>query len=317
MAKSSVTVSSICDESILLPKKVLEVIKGLGEAELKVFVYACGVKRFYLNDAAAELGLTVESAENAINVLRDNELLRLSNEREKPTKTVSVPQYGGEELAEAMQEKDEFKSLVEFASKKLNKVLNRNDINTLYNLYDFHAISPDFICGVIGHCSNKGKIGMAYIQATTLSLVEEGIDSYEKLEAHFKHKTDAESKIFRFRKMFGFGNRELSTKEKQFFQRWFDDLDLSFELVKFAYEKMVDRIGEVKLPYMAKILEQWVTKGWATVEEVTAGEVSEPKIKEEPNKSYDTEDFFEAAARKGYLKVSGKAKDADSKKSGE
>ena len=317
MAKQNLTVSSVCDESILLPRKILDVIKGLGEDELKLFIYACGVKRFYLGDAATELGITVESAEKALSALQENGLISLSNEKEKPVKTSSVTQYNGEELAEAMKQIDEFKSLTVFASERIGKVLNRNDINTLYNLYDYHAISADFICGVIGHCVSKGKTGMAYIHSVSLSLVAEGIDSYEKLEAHFKHKSAAESKIGKFRKMFGFGNRELSTKEKQFFQRWFDDMDLSFDLVKFAYERMVDRIGEVKLPYMAKILEQWYAKGWTSVDKVKSGESNETKIAVNEGKSYDTDDFFEAAARKGYLKVSGNSGDNGSKKSGE
>lgn len=316
MTKKNLTVSSICDESILLPRKALDLIKALSENELKTLLYASAFKRFSVSEAATELGLTVEETEKAVEELEKKSLLKLSNEEDKQTKTPKLTQYDGEELAEAIEKQDDFKALTVFASETLGKLLNRNDLNSLYNLYDYHAVQAELLCGIIEYCASKGKTGMAYVHSTTLSMLADGIDSYEKLDGYLRLKKSAESKSNKFKKLCGFGSRELSAKEKQYLQRWFEEMTLSLELVKYAYELMVNSIGEVRLAYMAKILEQWYAKGLRTPAEVEAYKTSESKSGgAKGDKSYDADEFFAAAASRGYLKKG--AKGAKEDKNGE
>lgn len=67
-----------------------------------------------------------------------------------------------------------------------------------------------------------------------------------------------------------------------------------------AYEKTVDSIGKVKLAYMNKILESWFEKGYQTPEDVN-NDRQAPKKKDgaEAGSSFDADDFFAAAVKKG------------------
>lgn len=279
-----------------------EVIKQLTAPELKVLLHGAGGASCEPTRLAEELGITADEAEAALNTLEGLDIISLKEEKTKKAKPHINAQYDSEELADAMDGNDSFKAVVDFATDKLQKQLNRNDLNTLFSMYDFYGMASELICGVIGYCISIGKYSLAYIFNTAVAMQADGVNSYETLQEYLREKRATDSKASRFRRLCGWGSRELTVKERNYTERWFGEMGLSFELVKHAYEITVNNTGEVALPYMSKLLEKWYAAGIKTAEE--AEKRSEKPKQKKAGGGYDAEveQLLRSAAEKGYIK---------------
>lgn len=286
----------------IMQKLPASVLKQLTAAELKVLLYGASGENCELALIAAELGITVDEADAALTALEKLEIISIKEEKQKKSKVQHSSQYDSEELADAMDGNDSFKEVVDFATDKLQKQLNRNDLNTLFSLHDYYGMPAELICGVLEYCVSIGKRNLSYIFNTAVAMQADGVNSYEALEGYLKAKRSADSKASRFRRLCGWGNRELSNKERTYTDRWFGEMRFSFDLVKYAYEITVNNTGEVALPYMSKVLERWYSKGVKTVDDAKNQEEKKPPQKAEKKMDPEVEELLMAAAKKGHIK---------------
>ena len=301
--KRTIKLLSSVEDYFIMPKMGAETLKSLTSADLRVLLFSASGGDTNLVSMAEALGLTADEAERALERLENFGIVSVKEEKVKKVKTSHTSQYDNEEIADAMDGDGGFRGIVSFSSDKLEKQLNRNDLNTLYALYDYYGMAPDLICGIVEYCVSVGKRNLSYIFNTALSMQADGIGSYEELEGHLKAKRTADGKSGRFRKLCGIGNRELTSKERTYTDRWFGEMRLSFDLVKHAYEITVNNTGEVALPYMSKILEKWHAKGIKTVEDANSYEAQKPKKASYGGEDPEIEELLMAAAQKGYLKT--------------
>ena len=72
-----------------------------------------------------------------------------------------------------------------------------------------------------------------------------------------------------------------------------------------AYEVTVDNTGAFSFPYMNKVLLNWHEAGYSTAEEVNAALLSYRAKKEQDTdeKSFDVDEFFEAALKRGRMMI--------------
>ncbi len=292
-----IKINAPANECFIMAKLDAEQLNALNNNELKALIYFAGNEK---DPSKAATALAIEQGEmkEILNKLKTLDYISFSEESVKPAKKRSS-QYESEDIADALDKDSSFTMLSEYAATHLEKQLNRNDLNTLFDLYDFYGMSTEFICGIIDHARVVNKRSMSFVFNTAIAINSQGINTYDELEAYLAAKKVSDSKAGRFKKLCGFGSRELSEKERRYTERWFSQMRLSFELVKLAYEKTVDATGEISLPYMSKILEQWYAKGIKTPEDVATKDVK-PAAKASGND--DIEDLFAAAAKKGKLK---------------
>ncbi len=303
--KKNLRLSNGVDTCFIMSKLSLETLKACGEAELKILLFVAQEGNADPSKLSAKLDIDQNTVDCAIKNLTEMAVIFSGEEKiKKPSKKASS-NYDNEDLADAIDNDDGFKQVTNFTCDILEKQLNRNDLNTLFSLYDYYGMSAEMICGVVEYCASTGKHSMSYVFNTALEIRDDGIASYEELEAYIKAKRTANSKATRFRKLCGIGNRELTSKERSYTDRWFGEMKLSFDLVKKAYELTIDRIGELKLPYMSKIIEQWYAKGVRTVEDAEKADAKHKEEKAVENSDYDIEKYFAAAAKKGFIKQDG------------
>lgn len=308
-ARKTLALAAPVNNCYIMARLSAEQLKSFTGAELKVLIYIAQEGVAEAGKLHVKLGITQEDAEKAVLSLTENGLVAIGNEKPKRSNVGRSSQYDNEDIADAVDSDEGFKAVTAFACDTLQKQLNRNDLNTLYSLYDYYGMGADLVCGVVEYCASLGKRSLSYIFNTAMSMQADGITSYDEFEGYIKARRTADSKAARFRKLCGIGNRELTAKERSYPDRWFGEMKLSFDLVKKAYEITIDRIGELKLPYMSKILEQWYAKGVRTVEDAEkldkkrADEKAAEKA--EQNSEYDIEKYIAAAAKKGYIKQDG------------
>ena len=258
-----------------------------------IYLFATG--DYAPGETARELRLTVSDVESAVSFWRGAGIIELYTAKEaKKIGSVNLYQtYDADILSAAVEKDDDFKNVCDMIGDLLGRLLNKNDYNSLFYLYDYAGMPADFICGVAEFCSQEKKLSMQYIMKTALGLHDDGIDSYEKLEQHLAHREKARTSTGMLRKLCGLGERELTTKESNFVSNWFIKWDIPFELVRLSYEKMINAIGKVQLSYMNTILKSWYNNGYKTLEDVEKGDA-----KESVESSFDTDEFFEAAVKR-------------------
>lgn len=289
-------INSPGDNIIILPREAEKMLKNSGEAELKVLIYLFAHGDYTVGEAARDLGLSVTEVEAAVAFWRGAGIIELSSAKEQKKNASSLnlyQTYDSDILSSAVEKDCDFKNVCDMIGDLLGRLLNKNDYNSLYYLYDYAGMPADFICGVAGYCAQEKKPNMQYIMKTALGLYDEGIDSYEKLEHFLALKEKSRTSIGLLRRLCGMGDRELTPKESEAVNRWFVQWDMPFELVKLSYEKTVDATGKVQFPYMNSILKSWYESGFRTVEDVKLGDK-----KESVESSFDADEFFEAAVKR-------------------
>ncbi len=288
------------DSLILLPKEILPRLKFASAEELKILIYMFSEPDCLVADAARELGITTDQANAAVAFWRGAGIFTDAAERpKKVTSDTSIYRnYDASDIKNALDTSKDFAMVTTIATNALQKAaLTKNDLSALLYLYDFAGVPAPVICGIITDCAENEKANMQYIFKKTISLYEQGIDSYDKLEAYLARRKEINSQIGKLRKLFGMGDRALTAKEKKLFDCWFDEWQFSFEVVKLAYEKTVDNKGAINNNYMNGILKRWYESGYQTVEDIeneTAGRSMNVEH------SYDLDEFVQAALKRGF-----------------
>ncbi len=297
MSMKAVKINSGLEGSFVMPAEILPLLPKTDGTLLRVLVYSFAKVEFELSAAAEEIGVTADEFENALSFWEKSGVFSLGKKDAPPKKPQSIIQsYDGETLSDAIQNEPDFAALKDTIEEMTGRLLNKNDINLLYNLFHFTGLGADYICTVAAYASRSGKTNLRYITNTALSLYDEGVDTFEKLEETLSAIQKKDDLRARFASLCGFGQRRLSPREEGFLTKWFIDFDLSFDLVKQAYEKMVDAIGTVKLAYLDKILTDWHSQGIKTA--VAAKGAAKPK-RLRPDDSFDISEFVDAALKRG------------------
>ena len=107
--------------------------------------------------------------------------------------------------------------------------------------------------------------------------------------------------------MFGMTGRALTAREKKFLTAWTETMGFDADVIRLAYEITVDNTGEPALPYANTILESWHKLGLKTADEVSAeiekGRAAKKNAKAANAKSFDTDEFFEAALKRTFEEI--------------
>lgn len=270
MADKRIRVGRPEEKFIYIDKSVGKLLPAAGEAELKVLLYALCEQEFSVAEAAAYLKITAGEVESALCFWRGAQLLDTA-EAEKPAAHAKISlfqSYDGELLAKQVEENATFKTLCEFMEKKLEKLLNKNDLNSLFYLFDYVGCPPNTLWRSPNTASRRARaVCSTYSRPRSArrTTAWTPMKSWRNGCAASARPTTASGRLAA---ACGWGDRELTANEKKYVRRWFEEEQASYELVHLAYEKTVDSIGKVKLAYMNKILESWFEKGYQTPEDV-------------------------------------------------
>lgn len=186
----------------------------------------------------------------------------------QPAKAQNVPGYTLVEIASARERNAEFASLVSYLEKLCGRLYNEAEQGVVLFLYDTLGIKCEVIMGVAQYCVTKGKNSIRYIQKTVMNLTDEGIQTYEELEAYFLDRKKKDDYRGMVKRVIG-AERAFTKPECGHIDRW-EKRGVSEDLVTHAYEKTVSKIGKPQIAYMSKIIDGWLEKDLKTSEEVEA-----------------------------------------------
>ncbi len=216
----------------------------------------------------------------------------------------TLPQYTSTELAELLEKRTSMRVLVDEAQRILGKMFHPAEINLLVGMTDYLEMSEECILLLLAHCKRMGKTNMRSIEKYACDLADKGIVEASAMEEELRTVEELHSFEGEIRTLFGLKARSLSAKEKKMLRAWIG-YGYGIDVVRMAYEITVNATGDASLPYANSILERWHSEGLQTAEQIEQARAEDLAAKEKSSaqgtlgNSFDTDDFFEAALRRG------------------
>ncbi|MBQ9914564.1 MAG: DnaD domain protein [Clostridia bacterium] len=186
------------------------------------------------------------------------------------------PSYRASEISRRLKDNPKMAQMYKMASQILGKTLSSADTELLYSFHDYYGLSVEVILVLIEYYVSKGKTSMKYMEKEAGKWVSAGVDSVEKAKGYIQKREDFLSYSSRIRTVLGICERNLSTRELTYINKWQNELSMSVEKVKEAYELTVNQTGKLSFAYLNKILESWARNAVAVPKSATAGTAKKP-----------------------------------------
>ena len=226
----------------------------------------------------------------------------------------ALPDYSGKEMSRLIEEGN-LSSFIEACQQIYGKVLSSTDIGILVGLHEELHLSCEYICLLLEYYGEKAKKPMRYVEKVAFSLYDQGVSDFERLEAHIERHRLMHSREGGLRKLFGMGERALTSKEEEAFTRWCVEYGYDDALIGLAYDLTVGATGKASVTYADKIITRWNTEGCKTAADANAliekekaekAKGAKPSAAKEKEKdamrSFDVDDFFAHALDRSYGK---------------
>lgn len=139
----------------------------------------------------------------------------------------------------------------------LARPITYTEKNIFCDIIDLTKLPIEVILMAVEYCVTINKTNIKYIKKVCEDWDQREINTHELAENYLmelKRSFSIESKI---KTHFGINNRNLSSKEKQFLNKWVNVFKFKLDLIILSYDKTIDTIGELSFPYMNSILESW------------------------------------------------------------
>ncbi|MBQ9097187.1 MAG: DnaD domain protein [Clostridia bacterium] len=186
------------------------------------------------------------------------------NSLQHELKPETKPVYTANEIYSCAEESMEIKEMFAISEKILGKHLSSTDINVLYSLYDYYRLPADVIPMLLMYCVKIGKKSMRQIEKVAQEWVDKGIDTLERTEKHIKKMERYNSKLNKVKSALGVCDRAFTPTEEKYIGTWIGQMNMSVELIAYAYDITVVNTGKLSVKYMDKILADWYENGIKT-----------------------------------------------------
>lgn len=287
-----------------------------GAAELKfliAFASDAALREDYEANADSlcdELNLERAALDSALAFWRGAGIITAGNSEKKPKERkvhrhTAAPVYTGEELSKIIDENG-LAYVIDECQRITGKIFNATEINRIAALNSYLGMSAEHILLLFAYLCERGQVSLKFVEKTAYNLYDNGIDSIEGLEEYIKNEEEKRSIEGKLRTLFGWGERALTPTEKRHIAQWSDEFNYTLDIITEAYNITVEKTGKLALAYLSKILANWHSHGYKTLEDVQNAlreyEQSK-KAGENAAKSFDSDEFFELALKRSREKL--------------
>ena len=294
-----VALQMLADENGAAPTGELASLLGISEGEVSASL------KFWR-------GAGVLATGNSAKVKKESEHSTKTKEEKTPTahrdgaleQSATLPQYTSAELADLIERRQITASFIDEAQRVMGKVFRTYDTSVIVGIVDRLGFEEAAVLAILAYMVQKGKKTVRYAEQIAIAFYDEGItDTVAVLERLHRMEQAAEV-TQKIRVLFGAAGRELTTTEKRLFSSWSEKLAYDIDVIRMAYDITVDTIQKPAPKYANSILEAWHAEGLRTADDVRRHLEAEKKEKKDSagsvTKSYELEDFFEAALKRSY-----------------
>ncbi|MGN0679771.1 MAG: DnaD domain protein, partial [Oscillospiraceae bacterium] len=193
------------------------------------------------------------------------------------------------EIASRILEDTNIKTLFEEAEKLYAHPLRQRDNQTIIALVDHYGLSVGVSLMLLQYCKKVDKLTPSYISTVASDWAENGILTIEKADERIRSLEKQNGIEERLREALDM-KTDFPPAQKKYIRVWTEDWGFSEEIILLAINKTIEQIGQPKLNYTNKILENWKADGITTPEQ-TEKPASAPKPAD-TNSSFDKNDVM-------------------------
>ena len=213
--------------------------------------------------------------------------------------------YQSAELATLLESRAVSACFVDEAQKVFGKTFNSYDTAIVVGLVDRYGFEEEAVLEILAYVLRLGKKGVKYAEKVAISFYDEGFTAARDVTERIAVIERSREEIYRIKQLFGFGARELTKSEKEIFTRWTQAYGYGLDVIRLAYDITVDAIQKPVPKYADKIIERWHCEGLRTFEDIEKYESAKREgakapSESDPQKSYEVDDFFEAAMKRSF-----------------
>lgn len=317
-----------------LPEHFDALLKNADEVDLRVLVSVLMLsaqRQEPLDVTGLQGALNMEKAEleaslkfwRGAGILRNETAKTATAHAETPKKTAetahrggalersgSLGEYSTAELAALMESRRVSAELVDEAQRIYGKIFRVYDTGILVGIVDQLGFEEEAVLAILAYTVRKGKKTLRYAERVAMAFYDEGITETGAVLARIHRMEQAAETVEQIKALFGMGSRELTATEKKLFATWTEQYGYGIDVIRLAYDITVDTIQKPVPKYAGSILESWHKEGLNTEEEVLrhiesqkAGKRAAEESEHTP-KSYDLDEFFAAAIKRGLKDLS-------------
>lgn len=206
----------------------------------------------------------------------------------KESKIMPVSVSSGEIASRILEDKG-IKTLFDEAEKLYAHPLRQRENQTIISLVDHYGLPVGVSLMLLQYCKKIDKLTPGYISAVASDWAENDIITIEKAEERV-HSLEKQNGIEeRLREALDM-KTAFTPSQKKYFRVWLEDWGFSEEMILLAINKTIEQIGNPKLNYTNKILENWKTDGITTPEQ--AENPASAQKSNNTNSSFDKNDVM-------------------------
>ncbi len=197
-------------------------------------------------------------------------------------------QLSPSEIADIMRNSTDISELFKVAETILGP-LSYAYQNSLIRMYDYLGMKVEVIVVLITYCKNIEKTNPSYIEKIAADWAENEINDLNAAQTEVQRISlfrDFTGQIMRIFEM----NRRPTGKQSEFIEQW-RTTGFDIELIRYAYEKTIEKIDKLNFDYINKILVSWHECGYKTVQDVRDAENDYYSKKKNSQKTSDDSDI--------------------------
>ena len=214
----------------------------------------------------------------------------------------AAPSYSSSELVSLIEKRKVTTEFIDNAQRIMGRMFSTRDMNTLIGMVEYIGFDEDCVLEILSYIAGLEKKTLKYAESIAYALYDEGITDKAALTERLEVMKKARSVRGKVEAMFGMTGRALTAREKKFLTAWTETMRFDEEVIKLAYDITVDNTHEPSVAYANSILDSWHKLGLRTADEVKAeiekGKSAKKSAKAGSAKSFDTDEFFEAALKR-------------------
>ena len=283
-------------------------LKTASGVYLKVVLYVLRMNEIDIGAAAEALGLPESDIEEALRywvtagILPEGEVSAAVARSRKPESKppgIASPEAMTAGQFEELSGREEVKFLLTTAEQLMGRPLSSTEQKGYVFFLEEYGLPADVIVMAIDFCCMHDRKNYRYIAKMLTGWHDEGINTHPLAEEYIRTQSARLSREGEVVEAFGLEKRGLTTANRKQIAHWYQDLGYNIEMIRMAYERTVDQIGQVSFPYINKILENWHALGLKTPEEVLTGDTPK-KGKDGKNGQYSPSYDIQAFSQQGF-----------------
>lgn len=287
---------SVYAQAFALPSIVADKYLKLAKGEhIKVLIYIMrnSADLPEVEKIANETDVSVYDVKEALlfwadaGILVPKETTASTTDKQKTVKKVIKPQR--EDVAKRGLEDPKIRYMLNETQLKFGRNLKTNETSTLVWLYDDQGLDVSLILLIVQYAVTHNKPNIRFIESVATDWLDKGIDNLADADEELRKLALGEQAWSAVQSAFGLERRKPSKKETELSVKWIDEWKISKEMLQLAYEACVDTKSKFSFPYVAKIIENWHSKGFENPQDV---ENDKKPTEDDTKAAYDL-DLFE------------------------